>query len=330
MGSYDGAEICELVGVYIQSKLAKLIDKENLGLYRDDRFILLKNTKGREVDRIRKKVIKIFKDVGFKIETKTNLKIVDFLDVTLNLSNGTYSPYKKPNDQLLYLHTSSNHPPLIINMLPKSINERLSKNSSNPEIFDKAKIDYEKALKDSGYKSVNLTFKKPAEKQNRTRSHKIIWFNAPFKKSVTANVAKQFLNLVDKHFPKTNTLHKIFNRDTVKVSYSCTENMANVIKSQNKKAAMSNEKSVAACNCRNKEDCPLDGLCQTNDIIYKCVVSIKIMPEKMYLGTAEGDFKKSCSNHRKSFKNRLYECDTTLSNYIWEIRDKYVEEPTLK
>ena len=102
--SYDGAEICELVGIYIQSKLAKLIDKKNLGLYRDDGLILLKNTKGREVDQIRKKVIKIFKDVGFKIEIKTNLKIVDFLDVTMNLSNGTYSPYKKPDNQL-YMFT---------------------------------------------------------------------------------------------------------------------------------------------------------------------------------------------------------------------------------
>ena len=227
IGSYDGAEICQLVGIYIQFKLAKLIDKKSLGLYRDDGLILLKNTKGREVDQIRKKVIKIFKDVGFKIEIKTNLKIVDFLDVTLNLSNGTYSPYKKPNDQFLYIHTSSNHPPQIINMLPKSINERLSKNSSNPETFDKAKIDYEKALKDSGYKSVNLIFKKPAEKQNRTRSRKIIWFNPPFNKSVTTNVAKRFLNLVDRHFPKTNTLHKIFNRNTVKVSYSCTCQMRN-------------------------------------------------------------------------------------------------------
>ena len=119
-------------------------------------------------------------------------------------------------------------------------------------------------------------------------------------------MAKRFLNLVDRHFPKTNTLHKIFNRNTVKVSYSCTENMENVIKSHNKKAAMSNEKSIAACNCRNKGDC-----------LYKCVVSTKIMPEKVCLGTAQGDFKKRYYNHRKSFKNRLYECDTTLSKYIY-------------
>ena len=93
--------------------------------------------------------------------------------------------------------------------------------------------------------------------------------------------------------------------------------MANVIKSHNRKAATSNEKSLAACNCRNKEDWPLDSLCQTNDIIYKCVVSTKIMPEKVYLGTTEGDFKRRYYNHRKSFKNSLYECDTTLSKYIW-------------
>ena len=116
MGSYDGAEICKLVGIYIQSKLAKLIDKKNLGLYCDDGLILFKNTKGRQVDQIKKKVIKIVKDVGFNIEIKTNLKIVDFLDVTLNLSNGTYSLYKKPNDQLLYVHNSSNHPLQIINI----------------------------------------------------------------------------------------------------------------------------------------------------------------------------------------------------------------------
>ena len=37
-------------------------------------------------------VIKIFKDVAFKIDIKTNLKVVDFLDVTFNLSNGKYKP----------------------------------------------------------------------------------------------------------------------------------------------------------------------------------------------------------------------------------------------
>ena len=42
-----------------------------------------------KTDRIRKEVIKIFKEVGFKIEIKSNLKVVDFLNITFNLSNGT-------------------------------------------------------------------------------------------------------------------------------------------------------------------------------------------------------------------------------------------------
>ena len=62
------------------------------------------------IDRIRKNVMKTFKELGFKIEIKTNLKISDFLDVMFNLTKDTYQPYKKPNDPLQYVNTSSNHP----------------------------------------------------------------------------------------------------------------------------------------------------------------------------------------------------------------------------
>ena len=47
--------------------------------------------------------MKIFKKAGFKIEIQTHLKIVNFLDVTFNLANGTYRPYKKANESLLYI-----------------------------------------------------------------------------------------------------------------------------------------------------------------------------------------------------------------------------------
>ena len=50
------------------------------------------------------KIIKIFKDIGFSIDIQTNLKEADFFEVTLNLQNGTYRPYKKVNDKLLYIH----------------------------------------------------------------------------------------------------------------------------------------------------------------------------------------------------------------------------------
>ena len=51
MRCYDGAKICDLVGIFIQSKLCKLMNKKNFGLYRDDRLIILRNTSGPEADR---------------------------------------------------------------------------------------------------------------------------------------------------------------------------------------------------------------------------------------------------------------------------------------
>ena len=98
MGSKDGAEICELTGIYILSQLSNLLPQEHIGLYRDDGLILLRNKNGQLADRIRKNVIKLFKDIGFKIQIETNLKIGNFLDVTFNLANSTYRPYRKPND----------------------------------------------------------------------------------------------------------------------------------------------------------------------------------------------------------------------------------------
>ena len=173
MGSFDGAEICELVGLYIQSNLENILPKTNFGLYRDHELILLRNLNGQQMDKKRKTIIKIFKDIGFSIDIQTNLKEVDFLDVTLNLQNGTYRPYKKANDKLLYIHSSSNHPPQIIKQLPNSISERLSKNSSNQEVFNTAKVEYEDALKKSGY-NIDLKYTDNKSEKPKMRKRSII------------------------------------------------------------------------------------------------------------------------------------------------------------
>ena len=94
MGSYDGAEICELVGIYIPTRLGTIIKKSNCGLYRDDGLVFLRNVNGQQIDRTRKNIIKIFKGVGINIEIETNSKVVDFLDITFNLNNSIYKPYK--------------------------------------------------------------------------------------------------------------------------------------------------------------------------------------------------------------------------------------------
>ena len=53
-------------------------------------IILLRSLNDQQMNKKRKTIIKIFKYIGFSIYIQTNLKEVDFLDVTLNLQNGTY------------------------------------------------------------------------------------------------------------------------------------------------------------------------------------------------------------------------------------------------
>ena len=236
-------------------------------------------------------LLKIFKEIGFKIEIQTHLQIVNFLDVTFNLATGTYRPYKKANDPSLYTSTSSKHPPQVIKQLTTSFNERLNKNSPS-EIFSASKYEYGTALKNSSYQQTELIFNKKKQwKQKRNRSQNIIWFNPPSSRNVTTSVAKHFFNLLDIHFPNSNKVHKIFNRITVKVSYCCTENLSSIIKTHNKK--VTNEKITRKdqCNCRNKNDYPPYGKCQTSDIIYKCTASTTVNSDKIYLRAAAGNFK---------------------------------------
>ena len=142
MGRFDGAEVWELVGIYILCFLVKLINKEDCGLHRDDGLLILRNVNGEQIDRMRKSIIKTFKDIASAIDVETNLKFVNFLGTTFNLNNGIYRSYKKPDDLLWYINKSSNHPPQIINQLPKIINESLYRNSSNEEVFNSSKYQY--------------------------------------------------------------------------------------------------------------------------------------------------------------------------------------------
>ena len=117
-------------------------------------------------------------------------------------------------------------------------------------------------------------------------------------------------------FQNSNKLHAIFNRNTVKVSYSCTQNMSSMTKSHNKKVINKDVKELKSCNCRVKSECPLNGQCQVTAIIYKCTVLSPEKPNKLYLGTAEGDPEKRFYNPRKSFNNEGSADDTTLSKYV--------------
>ena len=178
---------------------------------------------------------------GLKITITTNLKTVNFLDVTFNLCTGKYQPYKKPNDTPTYINVNSNHPPNIIKALPNSISQQVNNISSDKATFNNVAPSYNDALSASGYKE-NFTFQQDLRPSKKVRQGKIIWFNPPYSANVETNIGKTFLKLLDKHFLKTNKLNKIFNRNNVKVSYSCLPNFGNMIKSHNNRI-LSEEKT---------------------------------------------------------------------------------------
>ena len=132
----------------------------------------------------------------------------------------------------------------------------------------------------------------------RHRKRKVIWFNPPFCKLSTININKYFLNLIDRHFHKNNPINKIFNRNTLKISYSCTNYISKINYNHKKKLA---DKSLRDnyttnklhCNCRSKEDCPKGGRCNSKKVVFPA----NIFPmenskeEKVYIGISAGNWK---------------------------------------
>ena len=137
MGYYDGTEISELVGIYTQNKLCKLMNKKDFEIYRDDGLAILRSTSGPEVDRKRKNIIKIPKECGISITCEVNKKIVDFLDVQFNLNDQIYETYRKPNNKHVYINKQSNHPPNMIADIPKAISKRLTNIACNKNVSDR-------------------------------------------------------------------------------------------------------------------------------------------------------------------------------------------------
>ena len=200
------------------------------------------------------------------------MKVVNYLDVTFNLNDGAYKSYIKPNNEVKYIHKDSNHPPSVIWPIPLSIVSSLSTLSFNGKIFHEAVPPYQKVLQISGYRHT-LTYKRPKKNSNstninktkRNRKRQMMWFNPSSNLNTKTKIGKLFLNLLDKHVPPHNKLHKLFNQTNVKISYSCMPSMNSYTYMHNHKVLNDrpNEMGINNCNCRNKDTCPLPNSCQT-------------------------------------------------------------------
>ena len=318
MGSLDGAETCELVVCYILSLLQQIHGK-SIGLYRDD-GLGISTLSAKQTEKGKQNICKVFSDNGLRITMEVNKKVVNFLDVTLDLKTGQYKLYMKPNNKLQYINVHSNHPPSTLKSIPQSINKRLSEISSCKEAFYKAAPTYQQALDESGFDFKLHYEDSQHETIKRPRKRNIIWFNPPYDLSVKTNIGKEFLRIITKCFPPSNKLYKIFNRSTVKLSYSCMPNMKAMIDGNNKKLLEIEKSDSRTCNCPKNATCPLDGECLASDIVYQATVTCD-NKEETYVGITATSFKARFANHKASFKSKQKRNSTELSKHIWELKD---------
>ena len=95
--------------------------------------------------------------------------------------------------------------------------------SSSKETYDQNISYYKDILKQSRYDHISLPYKQTQQQgQDKTKKEKpkrkIIWINPPFFMNVKTNVGKTFLKLLQRHFTKRLPMHKIFNRNKVKIN----------------------------------------------------------------------------------------------------------------
>jgi hypothetical protein len=100
-------------------------------------------------------------------------------------------------------------------------------------------------------------------------------------------------------------------------------NVKNRIMAHNKKILNeleTNPEEKRLCNCRIKNNCPVNGQCLLNNVVYKATVVTK-SETKSYIGSAGNSFKERFTGHKQSFKSEAKRNTTALAKYIWEMKD---------
>jgi hypothetical protein len=220
--------------------------------------------------------------------------------------------------------------------------------------------------------------------------------------NVSTNVARRFLTLISVHFPPTHKYYKIFNKNTIKVSYSCLgsiglsilrrknnphDNIHNIHGNTNSTyrpnttiptttindtnssldrnidthsipetstnslndIAITNTTNMPttrigmapgpitttnnsitpdpqrSCNCRDRGSCPLNNNCLAKELVYRADVTGVDGYVRTYIGLTGNSFKERFSQHLHSFRNPQRKNSTSLSKYIWLLKDRGVD-----
>ena len=110
-------------------------------------------------------------------------------------------------------------------------------------------------------------------------------------------------------------------------------NMKSAIDANNKKIMQMQapEPEDKDCNCRRKDECPLDGKCRMTNIVYQATILTAETNDRdkakteTYIGLTQNEFKLRYANHKQSFRNEAYRKQTELSKHIWTLKDSKIE-----
>ena len=149
----------------------------------------------------------------------------------------------------------------------------------------------------------------------------MIWYNPPYSSYIKNNIGKRFLNLIGKHFKPGTFLGKLFNRNNLKLSYSCCPKVRSKISSHNRRLlSQTNQQPVPdVCNCRDKSKCPMKGLepCNVGSVVYRADITAEGTEEMKYYIGATNNFKLRYANHKKSFLEVSRRNDSGLAEQVW-------------
>ena len=122
MGGFHGAEVCQIVGLFILSKIKNsgiISSHGQIGLYRDDLLIVDMVPARIAEHQMKPQLIELFQRLKLGLEQFVIGRRVCFLDVMLDLEKEIYQPYRKPNEVTVYVSRESNHAPSVIEAIPK-------------------------------------------------------------------------------------------------------------------------------------------------------------------------------------------------------------------
>ena len=130
--------------------------------------------------------------------------------------------------------------------------------------------------------------------------------------------------------------HKLFNRNTIKLSYSCVRNMKAIIDSHNREILNPKPLTKEPCDCPSWKVCyfdRIDGGCNAKQVIYQYDVETDIDVAwnglcgkvKTYYGQTERALKKRLSEHRHAIENEDSQNATALSRYIWYLKHQGIK-----